>query len=122
MPDPLPVEPTAVADLLAGFRRVSHLRNHWARTGPRVGYYWYITFDEASEVLRLVRQCQERLEATSSHRPRRRRGDGPAGASCPFLPMGHPYHGAPGTPDRLNRTPRMAQALVGGSIDRGGKR
>lgn len=61
MPDPLPVEPTAVADLLAGFRRVSHLRNHWARTGPRVGYYWYITFDEASEVLRLVRQCQERL-------------------------------------------------------------
>ncbi|MBX6750435.1 MAG: 2'-5' RNA ligase family protein [Micromonosporaceae bacterium] len=61
MPDRLPVEPTAVANLLADFRRVRHLRNHWTRTGPRVGYYWYVTFDQASDVLRLVRQCQDRL-------------------------------------------------------------
>lgn len=56
-----PVDPATVANLLAGFRRVSQLRNHWARPGPRAGYYWYITFEESGEVLRLVRQCQDRL-------------------------------------------------------------
>lgn len=61
MADLLPLPPGVVASLLASFREVSHLHNHWARSGPSVGYYWYVTFDESSDVHRLVRQCQDQL-------------------------------------------------------------
>lgn len=45
-----------------GAGSVQRLRNHWTRPlGPLV-YYWFLTFEESSELHALVEKCQELID------------------------------------------------------------
>lgn len=46
---------------LERFRKLRWLANHWSGPiGPRA-YYWYLTFENSSELHSLARQCQEAI-------------------------------------------------------------
>lgn len=46
---------------LERFRRIRSLHNHWARPiGPRA-YYWYLTFENYTELHSLARECQQEI-------------------------------------------------------------
>lgn len=47
---------------LERFRNVRQLTNHWARpAGPR-SYYWFLTFENATELHSMAKQCQTAIE------------------------------------------------------------
>ncbi|MEU6587255.1 2'-5' RNA ligase family protein [Nocardia sp. NPDC046763] len=43
------------------FEDVRWLRNHWSRRTGRRGYYWFLTFENATELHSLAKECQEAI-------------------------------------------------------------
>lgn len=40
---------------------VRELTNHWARSGPSWGHYWYLTFEHAPALLAFAAKCKEAI-------------------------------------------------------------
>lgn len=46
---------------LEKFRKITWVRNHWARMPSPRTYYWYLTFEDCTELHGLVEQCRSLL-------------------------------------------------------------
>ncbi len=52
---------SANSEELKRFRKLRRLINHWSRPLSPRAYYWYLTFENSSELQSLAKQCQEAI-------------------------------------------------------------